>query len=118
MEFQIEHIDEATVILFPGDVLDANNSQEFKDDIAPLLKGNVKLVFDLSRMRFIDSSGCGALLSCLRKMKTEGGEFNLCSLSKEINAILRLMHLDRVFHIYTTKADAVKAISQGNVKFE
>jgi anti-sigma B factor antagonist len=64
----IEQIDGVSIIVLPGETLDAGNSKEFKREMEPLLKENARLVFDMSQMRFIDSSGCGALLSCLRKL--------------------------------------------------
>jgi anti-anti-sigma factor len=37
--------------------LDASNAAEFKREVSPILEATTKLVFDLSRLRFVDSSG-------------------------------------------------------------
>ena len=50
----------------PVDELDVSNMGELKHDIALVLEVNTKLVIDLNRLRFIDSSGLGAILFCLR----------------------------------------------------
>ena len=55
MDMTIEHIAGVTVVVLPGKELDAGNAEEFKSTIAPVLKAHIKMVFDLSQLRFIDS---------------------------------------------------------------
>ena len=69
---------DVTVAMVPVEELDASNAAEFKRDVAPLLEATTKLVFDLSRLRFVDSSGLGAFISCLRKLNAKGGDLKLC----------------------------------------
>jgi anti-sigma B factor antagonist len=93
----------------PVDELDASNSGEFKRDIAPLLQSHTKLVLDLRQLRFVDSSGLGAMLSCLRQLSAKGGDLKLCSLSKQVRALFELVRMHRIFDIYGTKEEAVRA---------
>ena len=64
---------DVAVVEIPVDELDASNSGELKHDITSIVEANNKLVIDLSRLRFVDSSGLGALLSCLRQLTAKGG---------------------------------------------
>jgi anti-anti-sigma factor len=57
MEIVVDKIDSIAVAAVPVDELDASNAEEFKRDIAPVLQANTRLVLDLSRLRFVDSSG-------------------------------------------------------------
>ena len=66
MVIAFDKLGDVTVAVVPMQELDASNSAEFKRDVAPLLEATTKLVFDLSRVRFVDSSGLGAFISCLR----------------------------------------------------
>ncbi len=109
MEMTIEHIDGVAVVLVPGKDLDAGNSQEFKSEIAPVLKAHTKVVFDLSQLRFIDSSGLGAFLSCLRQLSTKGGELKLCGMSKSVCQTFELIRINRIFDIHHNKDEAVRA---------
>jgi len=68
-----------------------------------------KMVFDLSQLRFIDSSGLGAFLSCLRQLSTKGGELKLCGLSNQVYQTFELVRMHRIFDIYSTKSEAVQA---------
>jgi anti-sigma B factor antagonist len=110
MEMTIEKIGNATVVILPGEQLDASNAKEFKRDIAPVLEVNSQVVFDLSQLRFVDSSGLGAILSCLRQLNAAGGDLKLCGLSKPVRALFELVRMHRIFDIYGTKEEAVQAL--------
>ena len=103
---------DVAVAIMPMEELDASNAGEFKDDIAPVLEAHTKLVLDLSRLRFVDSSGLGAFISCLRKVNAKGGELKLCGMSKRIRAVFELVRMHRIFDIRDTKEEAVRAFEQ------
>jgi anti-sigma B factor antagonist len=63
----------------------------------------------LSRLRFVDSSGWGAFISCLRKLNAKGGDLRLCSVSKQVRAVFELVRMHCVFDILPTEEDAVRA---------
>ncbi len=109
MEIVSNKMGELAVADVPMDELDASNADEFKRDIAPLLEANAKLVLDLSRLRFVDSSGLGAFLFCHRKLSAKGGQLKLSGMSKQVRAIFELVRMHRVFDIHRTKEEAVRA---------
>lgn len=109
MDFRVEKIGDVAIVSLPGDVLDASNTQEFKQNIEPILESNSRVVLDMTEMRFIDSSGCGALLSCLRKLKTRGGDLRLLHVSKIVRGAFKLIRLDQILGIHDSREDALKA---------
>jgi anti-sigma B factor antagonist len=109
MDLTIEQINGVAVVVLPGKDLDAGNTEEFKSTIAPVLEAHSKMVFDLSQLRFIDSSGLGAFLSCLRQLSAKGGELKLCGMSKQVYQTFELVRMNRIFDIYSTKYEAVRA---------
>ena len=109
MRLTTETIGEVTVVALPGDHLDAGLVEEFKRDIAPLLEGRGRVVFDLSALRFVDSAGIGALLSCLRRMTGAGGDLKLFGLAPAVRATFDLARMHRIFDTYDTKEAAVAA---------
>ena len=111
MEMVSDRMGDVIVVEMPVEELDASNAGEFKRDIAPLLEANTKLVFDLGRLRFMDSSGLGAFMSCHRKMKAKGGDLKLSGMSKQVRAIFEIVRMHRVFDIYSTKEEAVHALA-------
>ncbi len=109
MEIAVESFDGVAVAAVPVDELDASNAGEFKRDIAPVLQANARLVLDLRRLRFVDSSGLGAMLSCLRQLSAKNGDLKLCGMSKQVRALFELVRMHRIFDIYGTREEAVDA---------
>jgi len=109
MELTIDKTGDVAAVSVPVDELDASNASELKRDIAPLLQANVKVVLDLGRVRFMDSSGLGAMLSCLRQLSAKKGDLKLCGLSKQVRGAFELVRLHRIFDIYPSRAEAVLA---------
>ena len=109
MELAVEKVGDVAVVEIPVDELDASNTGELKHDIAPVLEANVKLVIDLSRLRFVDSSGLGAILSCLRQLSSKGGDLKLSGMQKQVRAVFELVRMHRIFDIYGTREEAVRA---------
>ena len=109
MELIVENANDVTVVAIPVTELDAANTVEFKRDMAPVLEAHSKVVLDLTRLRFIDSSGLGAFISCLRKLNEKQGDLKLCGTSKQVRAVLELVRMHRILDIYGTREEAVRA---------
>jgi anti-sigma B factor antagonist len=87
--------------------LDAANSLELKDRLAAMINtGCLRLIVDLERVPFIDSSGLVALVSGLRLARAQSGEIFLSGMQTQAQTVFRLTMLDRVFPIHPTAADA------------
>jgi anti-sigma B factor antagonist len=112
MEMTTDKVGDVTVVVLPGDQLDAGNAKDFKRDIAPLLEPCTRVVFDLRELRFVDSSGLGAILSCLRQLNGKGGDLKLCEMTKPVRALFELVRMHKIFDIYPTRADAIQALQK------
>ena len=92
---------------------------ELDDYTAPRLRecfgealeaGAKRVVVDLSKMSFIDSTGIGALVGGLKRFRSVGGDLELDSPSRSAYRVLELTGLTRAFHIRgPAPADAVLA---------
>lgn len=109
MELTVDRIGNVTVLQVPVENLDASNTKEFKRQVSPLLEAKGKLVFDMTKVKFVDSSGLGALLSCLRQVNAEGGDLKICGLTKQVRVIFELVRMHRIFEIFNTREEAAKA---------
>jgi anti-sigma B factor antagonist len=109
MEINVEMADDVAVVAIPVAELDAANSAEFKRDMAPVLDAHAKVVLDLTKLRFIDSSGLGAFLSCLRKLNEKRGDLKLCGMSKQVQVVFELVRMHRILDIHGTREEATRA---------
>jgi anti-sigma B factor antagonist len=112
MRINSEILNEGKVltISFRNDNLDASNTKQFKDAVQPLLEGHQTIMFDMSGLNFVDSSGLGSLLSCLRTMNNKDGQLILYAMNKPVQALFELVRMHRIFSIYTTKEEALASL--------
>ena len=94
------------VIAFHQDSLDAGNVNAFREAIAPALQTSETLMLDMSMLSFVDSSGLGALLSCLRSMNEKNGNLKLFGITKPVLALFELVRMHRLFSIYANLDEA------------
>ena len=109
MELICEPVGDVMVVVLAEAQLDASTATEFKRDIAPVLETHSQIVFDLSRLEFVDSSGLGAFLSCLRQLQGKEGDLKLCCLAPQVRTLFELVRMHRIFHIFDTRDAAIGA---------
>ncbi len=109
MDLLVEVRQGVAVVVPRTEFLDASSAEEFKRAIASTLEAYKKIVLDVSGIQFVDSAGLGALLSCLRKAASGGGDLKICGLTKPVRSVFEIARLHRVFDIYPNQADAVLA---------
>lgn len=101
--------DDILVIAYQEDNLDASNVRDFRESVQNLMKNQTKVVLDMSKMKFVDSSGLGALISCLRDTNARKGDFRLSAMSRSVLALFELMRMHRVFSIHDSVDGAVSS---------
>jgi anti-sigma B factor antagonist len=111
MNLQTSTEQQVLVILPSEDFLDASNVKAFREGMLPLLQQNKKVLLDMSGLRFVDSAGVGALISCLRVSGEAEADFRLSGLSRPVRALFDLMRMHKVFHIHNDKAEAIAAMT-------
>jgi len=99
-----------TVVDVNGDI-DLYNSPEVRKIVLEELKEKKvpRLVVNLSGVRYIDSSGVASLVEGLKVARTLMSRFILYGLSPAAREVLELSRLIRVFEVYTTEEEAIKA---------
>jgi anti-sigma B factor antagonist len=76
--------------------------------VAASERGSHRLVVDLTRVDFLDSTGLGALIGGQRRAKEFDGEVRLVAKEGQILRLLRITGLLKVFAVYPTLDEAVK----------
>jgi anti-sigma B factor antagonist len=66
-----------------------------------------KLVVDLSRVSYIDSSGLAVLIEAMQNVGAYGGKFSLAGLQEGVRPIFEIARLDQVFRIFPTVDEAM-----------
>lgn len=82
--------------------IDAHNSAELKEHFLNMMEqGDTYILVQLEQVRFIDSSGLGALLSGFKNAESRSGRLSLVHLQPQVLSMFELTRLNRVFEIYS-----------------
>ncbi|MFN2509001.1 MAG: STAS domain-containing protein [Chthoniobacterales bacterium] len=81
--------------------IDLHVSAGVADSLQTMLQSKPKrLVVDLSRVSYIDSSGLAVLIEAMQNMAGYGGKFSLAGLQESVRPVFEIARLDQVFRIY------------------
>jgi len=115
MDLIAHPIDERTLVVsFGADTeLEGARSALFKQRFREVIGRRTRavVVVDMSRVRFIDSQGLGALVATLKSLRAEGGDLVLACSSESVRAVLEITKLTRVFETHPDVESAVAAIA-------
>jgi anti-sigma B factor antagonist len=107
MNLNLQKINGYSVIFIQEERIDAHNSGELKAYILHLIEqGDVNIVVQMESVRFIDSSGLGALLSGYKNAVAKSGNLALACCRQQVISMFELTRLNRVFEIYTNLNEA------------
>ena len=109
MQLNCDVVDNIAVVRVAAEALDAGNAKAFRDAMAPVLQAHARVALDLGPVAFVDSSGCGVLLSCLKRTGQAGGDLKLFGVQKPVRAMFELIRLHRVMDILNDRREAILA---------
>lgn len=103
--------DQILVIVLLGENLDARNAPTIKEKVLHLIQttGLSKLIFDLSHLKFIDSSGLGTFLSIQRNLVAQKGSLKLAHLNTPVRTMFEIVSIHRVFDIFPNVEEAIQS---------
>jgi anti-sigma B factor antagonist len=88
--------------------LDASIAREFRDRVLKQLGQGRRLVIDLASVKFVDSSGIGALVSLLKALG-ENARLPLVSDVKGVGMLIEMTRLDTLMPVCASLDDALAA---------
>ena len=109
MELITESIGEITIVTLLAEELDAANAKWFKSRMLPVVEKSKKIILDMNHVQFVDSSGCGALLSSLRTVTGKGGDMKLANVQKSVQTLFELVRLHRIVEISEDRDTAIRS---------
>ncbi len=104
MEVKATQQDGVTVIQVTGEI-NINTSPDLRKLFEK--QGSKKIVVDLEKVTYIDSSGLATLVEILKKTKTQGGSLGLSAMSDKVKSLFEITKLDKLFSIFPNQQEAV-----------
>lgn len=112
MKLNTEIRGDVAIVKIEGDHLDASTHAKFVQQLKPVTDQYSKIVFDISGLQFIDSSGIGVILGTMRRARATGGDVKLASPTDSITSIFNLVRMSRLINIIPTVEEALASFSQ------
>lgn len=110
MHFDVERREDYTEVTSHGR-LNMMAAPKLKEAIAAEIgTGAKQIVVNLGRTEFMDSSGLGALIGCLKLARQAGGDLRIANVPQQVLMVLQLTSMDRVLTPYP---DAASAFDRG-----
>jgi anti-anti-sigma factor len=72
-----------------------------------LAEGDKKIIFDISGVHQLDSTGVGIIVMCSGKVKEAGGELRVAGAEGHVKTVLRITQVAKILTLYATKAEAL-----------
>jgi anti-sigma B factor antagonist len=111
-------INDVTVLDLEGNfALDEN--ARFRKYVAGAIDAGVrKLIVNLARVKYMDSSGLGELISCYTALQRLNGHVKLLHLNNRLQYLLAITKLDSVFESFDSEPAAVSSFVQSTERIE
>ena len=109
MEIQAREKDNSIVILDVNGEIDLYNAPEIKKSIKEYMdQGKNKIIVNLEKVSYIDSSGIGVLISSLSQLKKVGGGLKIINVFDSVKKVFELTKLTSFFDIHPNEDDAIQ----------
>ena len=110
MKYSVSERYNTVILTLKGNVMGGPAATAFHDEIKSLIeKGKTNVVGDLSKVKFMNSSGLGVLITSLTTLRKAGGDLKICGASDRIESLLMVTKLITVFDHYKSVDEAVAA---------
>ena len=107
MSVKIETKNGLTVCHVEGEI-DINSSPGIKKSFDKVLSAKTpKIIVNLSKVTYVDSSGLATLVEILKNMRSYGGRLRLTNLSSKIKSLFEITKLEKLFEIMADEQDAI-----------
>jgi anti-sigma B factor antagonist len=110
MNYNVEERYNSVVITLKGNVMGGPDGAKLHDTLHDLKEsGKTNVVCDLSKVKFMNSSGLGMLISAMTTLRNAGGDLRLANVADRIQSLLVITKLITVFKHFESVEDAAKS---------
>jgi anti-sigma B factor antagonist len=101
------------VISLYGDLVDRDECREMIRQVDEACEeGNAWIIFDMSDLRIMNSTGLNVLIHSLTVARKSGGEVLICGVSERIRKLFIVTKLNTIFRVLDTEEDALIAYGE------
>lgn len=107
MAVRVETKNDLIVCHVDGEI-NINSSPDIKKAFDRLIaKKTPKIIINLAKVTYVDSSGLATLVEILKNMRSYGGKLRLTNMSAKIKSLFEITKLEKLFEIMPDEAAAL-----------
>lgn len=107
MNYKVDPINGVDVLTIEEERLDTKVAPELKAQLLVLIGEGKKVLLNLEKVQYADSSGLGAILLGYRHARDLDAVFAVCSLQKRVQSLVTIAQLDGRISIFPDQTTAV-----------
>jgi len=114
MEIQQREREGIVILDLTGELTVGGPASVLREKLRQLAEANRnKIILNLAKVDFIDSTGLGAMVVCYTTLQKAGGRLVLLNLNRRHLELLVLTKLSTVFEVFEDEQDAVNSFFPG-----
>jgi len=112
MQIQIDKGSDVVRISLDGEMIGGPDATRLAETFHELIEdGHKKILMDMEKVSWMNSSGLGILIGGLTTLRNAGGDLKLLNLAKKIQDLLRVTKLLGIFEVYNNEEEAVASFN-------
>lgn len=109
VDFRTRNIDSDIVVVRGDGRLNMVSAPQLRETVtAAIAGGRPRVVVDLEGTSFMDSSGLGALIGCLKSARQAEGDLRIAAPNEQVQMVLKLSNVDRILRSYDSVDEAYR----------
>jgi len=104
------------VLEMNGRIVLGNTSRDVELKLSEVLAAQMKkIIFDVSGITMLDSTGIGILVVCQGKIGKSGGKLHIAGASGLVEDILKVTNVDKILQLFPTVNEAAADFQESNI---
>jgi len=113
MKFSHNISGDLLVLSLEGDLIGENSGIDLIEVVnTQIAAGARKCIVDIRKLRYINSSGIGVLITILTKFRNKGGDICLLEPSESVKKLLIITKLNAIFQVASDQKEAINILSE------
>jgi len=115
MKIDVKEVGSVVVLHVGGNLMGGPETVAIHEKVKELIKENKhKVVIDLSKVSWMNSSGLGTLMGCMTSLRNAKGELKLIGVGDKVKNLFIITKLITLFETYNTEEDAIKSFHKAS----
>jgi anti-sigma B factor antagonist len=113
MKIKRREVDEITILDLSGEMYGGTDNMKLVEIVSELIQDKkLDLVLNLTKVKWISSTGLGIMVSARSRYAKEGGVIKLMNPNDRVLGILQVTRLNLIFDVFPTEQEAIESFKK------